>query len=187
MKKIILILIMFILPVILLAPVSTENRLEEYMKGYRYDKLYESVLQSIRKFEGLKLTSYCCPAGYKTIGYGHLIRDYEIIQDTITKEQAEELLIKDFENSINTVINLLKYNRYKESEKTLALSHFVYNIGSGGFEKSTLLHLIKENKPIRYEMLKWIHYRDKNNKLIISNNLINARLYEISLYSNTTF
>jgi len=178
---------MFIIPIVLLAPISTENRVKEYMKGYKYDKIYESVLQSIRKFEGLKLNAYYCPAGYKTIGYGHLIKDYEIIQDTITKEQAEELLVMDFENSIITVTKLIGYNKYKEPEKTLALSHFVYNIGAGGFEKSTLLHLIKEDKSINCEILKWIHYRNKDNKLIISNNLKNARLYEISLYSNTTF
>lgn len=168
----------------LLAPeridVSTTKRFIEY---YKYDKLYESVLNSIKKFEGVRLTSYYCPAGYKTIGVGHLIRDYEVIDDTITLEQADSLLKIDFEESVETITKLLNYDRYKEPEKTLALAHFVFNIGGVAFEKSNLLHLIKENKPIRYEFLRWVHYRDLNNKVIVSNNLINMRSYESTLFS----
>jgi lysozyme len=29
----------------------------------------------IKRFEGFSSTVYICPAGYPTIGYGHLVRD----------------------------------------------------------------------------------------------------------------
>lgn len=185
MKKIILLVFFIILSTIVASGPSCKiDKSVYHMEVYNYNKLYNSVLQSIKEFEGLKLEAYYCPAGYKTIGYGHLIRDYEAIDDSITIQQADSLLINDFEESISTIVRILKYGRYDQPEKTLALAHFVFNIGAGGFEKSTLLHLIKQDKPIKYEMLKWVHYRDVNNKLIISNNLKNMRLYEISLYSN---
>ncbi len=31
----------------------------------------------IKSFEGLRLQPYYCPAGLKTIGWGHVIKEYE--------------------------------------------------------------------------------------------------------------
>ena len=46
-------------------------------------------LDLIKRFEGYSADRYICPAGYPTIGYGHLIRDGENLL-SITKEQAED-------------------------------------------------------------------------------------------------
>ena len=34
-------------------------------------------LDLIKRFEGFSPTIYICPAGYPTIGYGHVVRDDE--------------------------------------------------------------------------------------------------------------
>ena len=55
-------------------------------------KAIEKARELIKEFEGLSLKPYFCPAGLKTIGYGHVIGKHDNITDDITIERAEELL-----------------------------------------------------------------------------------------------
>ena len=55
-------------------------------------RINENGLALIKRFEGMKLASYQCPAGKWTIGYGHTGPDVQPGQ-TITAAQAEYLLI----------------------------------------------------------------------------------------------
>ena len=53
-------------------------------------------IKLIKRFEGCKLKAYKCAAGVTTIGYGNTF--YEngnkvLIQDVISQERAEELLL----------------------------------------------------------------------------------------------
>jgi hypothetical protein len=54
-------------------------------------------LDLIKRFEGFSPTIYICPAGYPTIGYGHVVRDEEKDRFAvgIGKEEGEELLRRD--------------------------------------------------------------------------------------------
>ena len=56
-------------------------------------KASEKAYSLIRQFEGLRLTSYRCPAGVWTIGYGHTSGVVPGV--SITKEQAEVFLRQD--------------------------------------------------------------------------------------------
>lgn len=56
-------------------------------------KASEKAYSLIRQFEGLRLTAYRCPAGIWTIGYGHT--SGVVPGMAITKEQAEEFLMRD--------------------------------------------------------------------------------------------
>lgn len=101
-----------------------------------------------------------CPAGILTIGYGHALKDIngswlkgvngyrrmlEIYPDleTITIEEAEDLLIEDlqyFEDRINSL--KLKLTQYQFD----AVVSFCFNCGFGNFLSSTLLRRIKGEK-----------------------------------------
>jgi lysozyme len=59
-------------------------------------------LSLIKKFEGCRLKAYYCSGGVLTIGYGHTGGVKET--DTITQEEADELLEKD----------VLKFEEYVE-------------------------------------------------------------------------
>lgn len=93
-------------------------------------------LDLIKKYEGLYLSAYKCPAGVLTIGYGTTNADKEITLFTInsktkiTKEKAEELLKKSIEKKYEPLVN--KYNeKYKFNQNEYdALVSFCYNIGS---------------------------------------------------------
>lgn len=93
-------------------------------------------LDLIKKYEGLYLSAYKCPAGVLTIGYGTTNADKEITLFTInsktkiTKEKAEELLKKSVEKKYEPLVNKFN-NKYKFNQNEFdALVSFCYNIGS---------------------------------------------------------
>lgn len=89
----------------------------------------------IKSFEGVRLTAYHCSAGVLTIGYGHT--GNVKLGQKITQEQADCYLMQDLyktEQQINKLVRVsLTQNQYD------ALCSLVFNIGTGAFNKSTLL------------------------------------------------
>ncbi len=91
-------------------------------------KINKSGLNLIKKYEGCKLTSYICPAGVLTIGYGHTGKDVKPNQ-TITKKKAISLLKKDlarFERHVQSYNYIYEWTDNEFS----ALVSFAYNIGN---------------------------------------------------------
>jgi lysozyme len=88
------------------------------------------------QFEGCKLTAYQDQVGVWTIGYGHT--GPEVVAElTITLEQAEALLAKDVGSAAACVNNVVAVQLSQEEFD--ALVDFVFNLGAGSFEGSTLL------------------------------------------------
>ena len=112
-------------------------------------------LDLIKKYEGLRLEAYKCPAGVWTIGYGHTKGVYKGM--SITKEEAEKLLQQDVSVFELQVINTVG----KLSDcKIDALVSFAYNVGVAAFRGSTLCRKVKANSDdpaIRNEFMKWIY------------------------------
>lgn len=120
-------------------------------------KVSNKAIEIIKKYEGLELTVYRCPAGILTIGYGHTKTAEPGM--TINKEMAELLLkqdLNDFEKAINELVKVpLTQNQFD------ALISFVFNIGTDKFKNSTLLKKINEGnyKEAANEFLKWTKSR----------------------------
>lgn len=86
-------------------------------------------IEMIKKFEGLRLRAYKCPAGVYTIGYGHTGSVAPNMK--ISKETAEKFLIDDlkkFENHVNEYNVKYKY-RFTQNQFD-ALVSFAFNIGN---------------------------------------------------------
>jgi lysozyme len=98
-------------------------------------------LDLIRRFEGLVLHAYRCPAGKLTIGYGHTGVDVKEGQK-IDVFQADALLRSDlerFEKAVNKLVTApLTQSQYD------ALVCFTYNVGEGNFKASTLLKVLNK-------------------------------------------
>ena len=111
-------------------------------------------LELIKKFEGLRLESYRCPAGIPTIGYGHT-RGVRIGQK-ITKDQAERFLADDFLEAESEVARMVKvpltWNQLD------ALASFVFNLGAAKLLGSTLLKKLNSGdyKGAAAEFDKWV-------------------------------
>lgn len=85
-------------------------------------------LEIIKDSETLELHLYICPAGKKTIGWGHVMPDDTYINMSITQGIAEEFLRADLEKAQKDVESLvtvpLTDNQFS------ALVSLTFNIGS---------------------------------------------------------
>ena len=113
----------------------------------------------IKSFEGLRLHAYKCPAGVWTIGYGHTKGVKK--GDMITELKAETLLIIDLQSSENAINSLVKVPLTPNQFDSLA--SFVFNVGSGNFQKSTLLKKLnnKDYTGASNEFGKWVFANKK--------------------------
>lgn len=123
-------------------------------------KASQKGLDLIKRFEGLELKPYKCPAGIPTIGYGNTYypsgSKVKLTDPAITKEKAEELLkflLTSYEKGVDSFCrDDINQNQFD------ALTSFAYNVGVGNLQKSTLIKKVNKNPSdptIRAEFLKW--------------------------------
>ena len=153
-----------------------QRNLTRYLTRVQNEKMYTETIESLKTFEGLRLTAYRCPGHHLTIGYGHLIRRGERFA-VITKKQAERLLKRDFDKHLALVDTSLSYN------KRLAVAHFIFNMGIGRYTRSKLKRLIDKNLSIDKEIVKWCFYTNKHKKKVRSKWLLKSRRFELNLYN----
>jgi len=138
----------------------------------------------VRRWEGLSLVPYRCPAGVLTIGYGHVITSKdEWMKGGITKQQAEEILEKDLERVLDGVLSLLEVEL--PSECLAALVSFCFNVGLGAFRGSTMRRLINQGrlKEAANEFDKWVYaYSPKEGRKVVLRGLVRRRADEKQLF-----
>lgn len=129
----------------------------------------------IKKYESLQLQAYKCPAGIWTIGWGHT--GHVIPGMMIDVQYAEFLLLQDiksYERLLHSHDLRLNQNQFD------ALCSFVFNLGAGNFNSSTLLKKIKVapcDPNIKHEFSRWIYSGGK-----ILPGLVKRRDEEANLY-----
>jgi lysozyme len=96
-------------------------------------------LAMLKKLEGCKLTAYQDSGGVWTIGYGHTGID---IKDgvVVSQSQADRLLLEDVAKAENAVDRLVDVPLSAGQHD--ALTSFVFNLGAGALQGSTLLRLL---------------------------------------------
>ena len=100
-------------------------------------------LDLIKEFEGFYANFYKCPAGIKTIGYGHAchVNDCSKIKAPLSKDAATKLLAQDLKK-YESCVKCPKCNENQFS----ALVSFTYNCGCGALSKSGMLDLVAKGK-----------------------------------------
>ena len=123
-------------------------------------KISQKGLDLIKRFEGLKLKPYLCPAGIPSIGYGNTYytdgKKVNLTDPSITQAKADELLkflIQSYEKDVDS------FCRDDISQQNFdALVSFAYNCGPRNLKSSTLLKKVNLNPQdvtIRNEFMKW--------------------------------
>ena len=106
----------------------------------------EKGLALIKYFEGVRAKPYKCPAGYWTVGVGHLITRSAELPDSWNRElepnEIDEILKKDLVKFENGVLRLLHPKQPTQSEFD-ALVSFSFNLGLGCFQRSTVRSAFK--------------------------------------------
>ncbi|MBX2807868.1 MAG: lysozyme [Cellvibrionaceae bacterium] len=116
----------------------------------------QNGLNLIKQFEGFMGEVYICPAGYPTIGYGHVVKDDEDFSASISKAQAEALLRQDAATAERAVLRLIDVPL--TDGQFDALVSFTYNLGSGALQRSTLRRKInrEEHAEVPAQLMRWV-------------------------------
>ena len=108
----------------------------------------EKGIALIKYFEGVRAKPYRCPAGYWTVGVGHLITRDKLPDTWLNRElkpdEIDELLKKDLIKFENGVLRLLHPKQPTQSEFD-ALVSFSFNLGLGCFQRSTVRSAFKRD------------------------------------------
>jgi lysozyme len=135
----------------------------------------------LKKFEGCRLKAYLCPAGVWTIGFGNTFyEDGTRVKegDVITQQRADELakfIVEQFATSIRAMIKQpLNENQFS------ACVSLAYNIGTGGFKKSSVLRKLNAN-PTDPTIADSFRLWNKGGGVILKG-LVRRREAEIALY-----
>ena len=115
-------------------------------------------LDLICRFEGFSPAVYICPAGWPTIGYGHVVRHHERgrFADGIDEETGEDLLRRDVGTAERAVVRLVCVpftdGRFD------ALVSFTFNLGAGALQRSTLRRKVnrEEHEYVPAELRRWV-------------------------------
>lgn len=135
----------------------------------------------IKTFEGYRTEAYLDKNDGWTIGYGHKGGVKE--GDTVTEAGADALLQQDLKAAENTVnATGLKLSQLQFD----ALVSLVYNIGSGNFNSSTLLKLLRQSTKPRPELEKWWRAWNKDDGVVLRG-LQRRREAEYIMYSKGFF
>jgi lysozyme len=144
-------------------------------------KTSEEGIALIKAFEGVVKKPYRCPAGYWTVGVGHLItRDFELPDSwnrSMGDDEINDLLRKDLLKFENGVLRLLHPVQPSQSEFD-ALVSFSFNLGLGCFQRSTVRSaFIRGDKKRSGEVL--LKYRRAGGRIL--QGLVRRRQAELAL------
>lgn len=118
-------------------------------------KINDKGVALIKRYEGMRLEAYRCPAGILTIGYGHTGSDVRGGM-VITPGEAERLLLADltrFETGVSAILDLVPTT----SDQFSALVSFSFNLGLHALLKSTLMkkHKARDYAEAAGQFLSW--------------------------------
>jgi lysozyme len=115
-----------------------------------------------KRFEGLSLTPYLCPAGVATIGYGST--RYEdgtavtLVDPPITQDRARALLLRQIcVDYLPAVVRLCP--GADTPERAAALTDFAYNLGVGALRSSTLRRKVNAGQwgEVPEQLGRWVY------------------------------
>lgn len=139
-------------------------------------------------WEGFRGAVYVDVAGFPTIGYGHKLTEQEIRNRVfaagISKEQGADLMRADLapvEASINRSVKVeLTQHQFD------ALATFIFNVGTGAFESSSLLKCLNSGmfSEVPIQLVRWCHRRDpKTGQMVVDQGLLKRRECEAALWN----
>lgn len=114
-----------------------------------------------RRFEGLHLRPYLCPAGVPTIGYGSTLYEdgqpVRLTDSPITAERAEAMLLRDL-RTIRMPAVLRLCPGATTGGQQAALADFAFNLGTGALASSTLRKRVNAGRwdEVPAELRRWV-------------------------------
>jgi lysozyme len=135
------------------------------------------AFQRLKEFEGLRLKAYKCSGGKWTIGYGHTkgVKPGQVID----KYEASKLLAEDVEYFEKFLVEE-PYAEDISQGQWDALVDFLFNLGIGNFQSSTLRKRILQDvnhEDIPNQFRRWVYSKGK-----VLPGLVKRREWEAQMY-----
>ena len=99
---------------------------------------------------------YVCPAGYMTIGYGHLCKPEH---PPITQVEAETYLAQDMATALSATLRMCPVLAGESEARLAAIVDFTFNLGAGRLQTSTLRRRVnqKDWAATAKELGRWVY------------------------------
>ncbi len=117
---------------------------------------FEGFHEEVRQGAVVTAVPYICPAGYWTIGYGHLC---DKNHPAITREKARDYLNGDLQTAVSAAIRYCPILLAEPAHRLAAIISFTFNLGAGRLQTSTLRRRINQGdwNAAGDELLRWVH------------------------------
>lgn len=107
---------------------------------------------------GIEITAipYICPAGFWTIGYGHLC---DSKHPPITEAEAEVYLVRDLRTALAATLRYCPVLATEPEGRLAAIVDFTFNLGAGRLQTSTLRRRVNQQDWVAaaHELRRWVH------------------------------
>ena len=119
-------------------------------------KRFEGFERQVKRGIEIAAIPYVCPAGFWTIGYGHLCtQDHP----PITQDEAETYLAQDLVKALNATLRYCPVLATEPEGRLAAIVDFTFNLGAGRLQTSTLRRRINQMdwSSAAQELQRWVY------------------------------
>ncbi len=119
-------------------------------------KRFEGFERKVHRGTEIIAIPYVCPAGYPTIGYGHLC---DLAHPPITEAEAEVYLARDLQVALDATLRCCPVLATEPTGRLAAIVDFTFNLGAGRLQTSTLRRRINQRDwpSAAQELRRWIY------------------------------
>lgn len=125
----------------------------------------QAAIELAKRFEGFhrvpkhdpnRAYPYICPAGYPTIGYGHLC---DPKHPPITEAEAEAYLAQDLKVALAATLRYCPVLATEPEGRLAAIVDFTFNLGAGRLQTSTLRRRVNQRDwdAAAHELRRWVY------------------------------
>ncbi len=119
-------------------------------------KRFEGFERKVKRGVEIAAVPYICPAGFWTIGFGHLC---EPNHPPVTESEAECYLAEDLQKALRATLRYCPVLATEPEERLAAVVDFTFNLGAGRLQTSTLRRRVSQRDWVsaEKELGRWVH------------------------------
>lgn len=119
-------------------------------------KRFEGFERRAKRGVEIAAIPYICPAGFWTIGYGHLC---DPKHPPITEGEAEVFLAHDLQSALDATLRYCPVLATEPEGRLAAIVDFTFNLGAGRLQTSTLRRRVNQRDWVAagQELRRWVY------------------------------
>jgi lysozyme len=121
-----------------------------------FAKRFEGFERKVKRGTEIAAVPYICPAGFWTIGYGHLC---DPKHPPITEAEAEVYLTRDLQTALAATLRYCPVLATEPEKRLAAIVDFTFNLGAGRLQTSTLRRRVNQRDwaAAAQELCRWVY------------------------------